>query len=333
MYFKKSGLAVAMTLALGLGIAQQATASVYARSYSALSNLDVVLSDDGGITTGGGSVNSFNFNLTNTAFLNGVGAATNAVCSGTTGTNNCSVATPTLDALPANAPGGDINRANNNYSFFGAGTNEYSNADSVIYTAQLTGDAFSSTEQIASVELQSGNSGSSSADITSTTGFTFLFTVAGANQLQITFTAAANFLAAINDPAGTAQNAQANTKLQFTLSSNSGPTRIGVFSPDGAATNECAAVGGVTCTALLDGFDLNSDVGVSTDGTSSGRSTAGSGFSVIFGGLTNGQWSLTLNNVTSTVVSRTVPAPGLLSLMGLGLVGLGVTRRRAINRS
>ena len=242
------------------------------------------------------------------------------------------MAAPTLDAAAANAPGSLPNRANNDFTFFGPGTDQYANADSVVYSAQLTGDPSSSTEQIAEAEIQTATAASSSAEITSTTGFTFEFTVAGADQLAISFTAIADYLAAINDPAGANQTAQANTRLQFTLANDNNAALNGSFTPDGAGTAECAAGGGVTCTALLDEFDLNTDVGVSTDGQSSGRSTAGADFSVVFGGLTDGNWTLTLNNLTSTLVNRNqneVSAPGVLLLMGVGLAAFGVTRRRS----
>jgi hypothetical protein len=330
MRFKHVLVPSTLALAVGLGFAQQSAASVYARSYSALSDLTVVLSDDGGVSPGGGFVRSFNFQLTNTATLSGVSAIETANCNGTVAANNCSVAAPTLDAAAANAPGSLPNRANNDFTFFGPGTDQYANADSVVYSAQLTGDPSSSTEQIAEAEIQTATAASSSAEITSTTGFTFEFTVAGADQLAITFSAIADYLAAIDDPAGANQTAQANTRLQFTLSNDANSALTGSFTPDGAGTAECAAGGGVTCTALLDEFDLNTDVGVSTDGQSSGRSTAGAGFSVVFGNLSDGDWTLTLNNLTSTLVNRNqVSAPGVLLLMGVGLAALGVTRRRS----
>ena len=54
MRFKHVLVPSTLALAVGLGFAQQSAASVYARSYSALSDLTVVLSDDGGVTPGPG---------------------------------------------------------------------------------------------------------------------------------------------------------------------------------------------------------------------------------------------------------------------------------------
>jgi hypothetical protein len=47
-----------------------------------------------------------------------------------------------------------------------------------------------------------------------------------------------------------------------------------------------------------------------------------------FVGLTDGVWTLTLSALTSTQVSRQVPLPGTLALLGLGLAGLGLASRR-----
>jgi hypothetical protein len=94
MKAKSTILAAAVAAVLSAGMSDEASASIYARSYLEIDNLALRISDDGGVTPGGASVKNFQFFLTNTAFLNGVGGAAQATCFGlpgapAAGTNNC----------------------------------------------------------------------------------------------------------------------------------------------------------------------------------------------------------------------------------------------------
>lgn len=337
MNIKKTTVGVAVSALLGLALSGQAYASVYARSYLDIDNLAIVISDDGGTTPGGATVDSFNFQIQDSAQLNNGAVSAFALgCSGTPASNGCGTSpAPTLDIAPANAAGGDgTTRANNNFTFFGPGANQYSNSDAVIYDSQLTSGGANPTdiEQIAEAELQGGFQAASQAEIQSLTGFTFQFTVAGQNQIDILLTSALSILAAINDPLGTAQTAQANVNVEFRLEDDNS-TNFALWRPNGILGTGCGAFNedattSLACNEIADGYDLNGDAGTSTDGTTDGR-TGGGFHRTIITGLYDGDWSLTLNATTSTSLSRqAVPEPGMLGLLGMGLAGMGYMRRR-----
>ena len=192
MNLKKSSLAVAVTGAIALAVAGQASASVYGGSKLDLQNLQIFITQDGVNPSPNAPITSFEFTATNTATLNGVSSPVqSATCGGTPGlpgvTNNCNAALPRLDPTAANAPGGTINRANNDFSLFGPGLNQYANSDSVLQQAELTFDGPTQTHQIAETELQTGASARANAEITSNTGFTFAFTLAAPGELVLSF--------------------------------------------------------------------------------------------------------------------------------------------------
>ena len=325
MNIKKATIAAAVSAIIGLGATSQAAASVYSHSYLDLSNFTIFLSDDGGVTPGGGTIDNFNFDLTNTARLNGSPVISVANCNGTPGVNDCGTA-PTLNASAVNAPLGTVTRGENAFNFFGPGTDQYANADSIIHTAQLTDGTPSHVEQIAEAELQTGTSAGSSAEMISTSGFTFAFAIAGANFIQLDFDADWSKEASINDPLALAATAEGNMKVTFELTEDNTGDFVR-WTPDGNIGTGCVSSFGV-CSEVNDDGELNADVGVTTDGATDALSGTADDFTMQFAGLYDGDWTLTLNTLTSTAVSRTVPEPGMLALLGIGLLGLGATRRR-----
>jgi hypothetical protein len=324
MNIKQSTLAAAVTAALAMGIAGQAMASVYGGSSLDISNLTVTV---GNVTTGTSST-GFTFTTTNNATLNGVSApAQSATCGGTPGlpgtTNNCTAGAgvPRLDANPANAPGGAPIRANNDFSLFGPGANQYSNADSVIYVSELTLDGPTHVQQIAESELQGGANANSRAEIQSSSGFILVFSTGDNGTLDLSFDADPYLRAAIiNDPTFANGNAQANLNASFTLTNLAGDSIS--WAPQGSgAANDCVADFG-TCVETDDTQDLNRNLSVSALGQDVSYSPAVglTAFGISITGLAS-------DTYTSNQLRR-VPEPGVLALMGIGLFGLGMSARR-----
>lgn len=336
MKIKLSTLAAAVTVALAMGTAGQAAASIYGRSYLDVSNLVITPSDDGGATRGGAVITSFNVTTTNQGTVAGAPVSTTDNCATPGGCfYNSGDVTKALDAPQAVGTGGLPRPTQNNFTFMGPDLigppAVYGTADSVIHTAELAGDPSTHTTQIAESELRgAGTSASSSAELQSITGFTMLFTVAGANQIRITFDAIADLLSHAIDPSAIFGNAQGNINVEFNLAqltdSAGGTLGRAVWRPDGINGLFDTCVNGLTCTDT-DGYDLNTDTGALLGSPDDGRSGGGN-FDGLVTGLDNGNWRLTLNATTSTQLSRTVPEPGVLALMGMGLLGMVMSNRR-----
>lgn len=322
----KTTLATGIAAALALGVAGQANASVYASSSLKIQEFRVNIT---GLAAN--PIDSYEFTLTNTATLNGASSPTQTnTCSGTTPGSGCNT-TPSLDAPAANAPGGTIVRANNDFSFFGPGANTYSNSDSVIYTSGLGNDVPSSTAQIAESELQGNGAARANAEITSNTGFTFTFIISGTGSLALSFQADPSLYAEINQLAFTSGAAQANMNTSFSLTKNDGTSEIN-WRPNGSAGSDCSVTGSVasvTCAEDNDNADLNQNLSVTSNPATVqySRAAGWSLMGITVDGLTDGAWTLAFNGVTSTSV-RTVPEPSVLALLGIAIAGMGAVSRR-----
>lgn len=343
----------AVAAALSMGVAGQAAATVYAGSSLRIDNLTVVIGQysatnpgggvaipngSGYIVPGGAPVGLFNFNLTNTATLGANSTITSATCGGSVASNTCTPSpNPPLDATAANAPGSTLLRTNNatgidgSLLWYGMNGGDWSNSDSIIKTAQLVDGVPTSTDQIAESNITNFTNASANAEIKSSTGFTFQFTLADPGEMFLFFQADPDLIAAISGELFGAL-AQANINVSMTLSQNSGGSSYATWAPRGTAANECLAIG-VTCTEMFDSENLNTNVSTSgvpnsQDTHSYGPNIIGLGaYGVYLTGLSAGTWTFALNAVTSTLITR-VPEPGMLGLMGLGLAGLGFALRR-----
>jgi hypothetical protein len=217
---------------------------------------------------------------------------------------------------------------------FGPINAEYSTSDSVINTAALTLDAFTSTQQIAQSELISGSSASANAEIKSTTGFTFVFTVTNGGGLVLDFDADPFLRALINEAAFQSGSALANIETSFTLTDGDGDAIS--WSPQGTEANNCDVdatfgAGTATCTENNDSQDLNRNPSVSANGQDAVFSPAAAltDFGITIAGLSEGTYTFGLSAVTSTALQRRfIPEPGILALFGIGLMGIVASTRR-----
>jgi len=322
----KTTLATGIAAALALGVAGQANASVYASSSLKIQEFRVNIT---GLAAN--PIDSYEFTLTTTATLNGASSPVQTnTCSGTTPGSGCNTL-PSLDASAANAPGGTIVRANNDFSFFGPGTDTYSNSDSVIYTSELGNGVPSSTAQIAESELQGNGAARANAEITSNTGFTFTFIISGTGSLALSFQADPSLYAEINQLAFTSGAAQANMNTSFSLTKNDGTSEIN-WRPNGSAGSDCSVTGSVasvTCAEDNDNADLNQNLSVTSNPATVqySRAAGWSLMGITVDGLTDGAWTLAVNGNTSTS-TRTVPEPSVLALLGIAIAGMGAVSRR-----
>jgi hypothetical protein len=344
MQTKPKMLSAAIAAALAMGLVGEASASIYARSYLEFNNLQIAIIDSQG--NAGATIRNFQMSAANSASLNGTTVqATDFICQGNLTTNNCGPVGTRVDALAVNGIGSAPVRANNDFSFFGPSLNEYANADSNIFRSELTGDGPSFTKQIAETELQTGTSARANAELQSITALTFSFTInnADTNRLLISFDALSSSFVQINDAAALFATAQSNRNVELRLENDATGEFI-LWRPNGNAATG-TGTDFATIVQEIDTADLQSDFGVSTLPVScAGNQTptptcppalaigdvtpVAGNYLLNATGLTNGNWTLTLSANTSTQVSRQVPVPGTLALLGLGLAGLGVVARR-----
>ena len=326
MKASRKGLALAFATTLGLGLAGNASADVYARGYLLTDDLLITVSNpDGSNALGGAGAFLFSTDA-NASLSNNVDPANGlAQCGGIFGVfTDCSIAAPVLSGTVQNAPGGGVVRGESDYTIFGPNGLDYSNAEAEITDATLVNLNPTSVEQIAESNLVNRRIASANTSVESSTVLDVSFVVESEEDegiFTIEFEAFLDAMADVTDPS--LGLAQANTSWTLTLRNEGGD--IVRWTPDGQSGAVASCIAGFTCEDE-DPFSLNNAL-VSSTATPQDAINEDGEFQLTVSGLGSGVYNLALAATTSTQVIN-VPVPGTLLLMGVGLLAAGGLSRR-----
>lgn len=339
----KKAIPAALILAGSMGLSSNASASAYAISYDNIFGLSVTSSDAFG--NGGPffvpptAFTAFNATSESSASQGPLGVpviGVNASISGG-GPVDAPVAIAPGSAFPGAAP------ANNAMTQQGLGVAPaYSYADSQVGSTTLTqapngpvvisGSPSTQAWNIAEGYVDTSGFAAASSRNSSETGFTTTFELGADAIFNFDFNADPYLEVAISNDAGTPSTANAELNVIITITDDNGGT-VFSWSPDGD-------VGGITGgIENADPFSLNQSIEVSSAGASQSIGNAPTGdispaafgvFSASTAVLGAGTYtiSLDMSSLINVTTAAQVPQPGILALMGLGLAGLGFSRRR-----
>ena len=288
----------ALGIALTAGINNRAEAYAYAYSDLLVTNGVVTI-------TGGGISVEPEATSAASASLGGSGTATSHP-------DDALVAVGTGSAFPDSTT-----PSNNSWALEGSSAgHKYSWADSQIISEQTSAGGTISTRQIAEGNTTDDTLGVSSSSTSSSTEL--FFTLAGTGSVKFNFDAALAMAARIVAP-HTGFLALASAGIEISIRNTVGSVLVFNWTA-GSPT-------GFNVTSATNAYTLTSSL---TTVTAGAQAFADSGsFEVISGLIGPGTYKLSLVAFTEERVrAHAIPAPGILTLFGLGLVMLGFMQRR-----
>jgi hypothetical protein len=177
-----------------------------------------------------------------------------------------------------------------------------------------------SANSLAENQLISSDSGVSSGNVQLNSSFTF--TLAAATQIAFSFTSGGGLHSKVDTTGDGNAQASSNFTITITDQSNGGAT-VFSWSPDGFV----GATG--TTTEVTDDFAINDTISAD-NGDDISRDYTGSDFYAFSNATLNttSTYKININHTSDASAKLEIPEPTSIAMLGLGLFGLAVAKRR-----